>query len=212
MCANCAAPATERIRVRKAFYRHGRGRQYPGFLGYRIVSADVPFCGSCAAEHRRILPHVSLLRRYRSFLLNPAHIATIGFSILLAKTLPSEVEMSLSATSSAAWGLIGIFVFGLVWTISVVWLMTRPDRFEPRTEVTLACDISHDVSQFFEGRRHIYGLRNKGFAGAFERANEDRIWTERDQARMWKKSLFATILLVIVFGGARLLLWYFEGK
>jgi hypothetical protein len=48
--------------------------------------------------------------------------------------------------------------------------MTRPDRFEPRTQITLACAISHDVSQFFERRRHSYAFRNQTFAQAFERA------------------------------------------
>jgi hypothetical protein len=216
VCAHCGALAMKRIRVRKAYYRHGRGRRYPGFFGYRVVSADVPFCGPCVVRHRETLPHVSVLRRLRTFLLNPGHIATIGFSVLLALTLPSVLTMPLTTTEGKvawqAWAFPGIFVFGLVWTVCVTWLMTRPDRFEPRTEITLACDFSHDVSQFFEGRRHIYAFRNGTFAAAFERANQARIWTASDQSRMWRKSLVATILLIVVIGGARLLLWYYEGR
>jgi len=111
-----------------------------------------------------------------------------------------------------AWGIPGVCLLGIVWTIGVTWWMTRPNRFEPQSEITSACAISHDVSQFFEGRRHIYAFRNQTFADAFERANASRVWTERDQSRMWKKSAVVTILLIVVIGGARLLLWYYEGR
>jgi hypothetical protein len=211
LCAHCGAPAAERIRIRRAFYRRGR-RSYAGPFGYRVVSADVPFCPSCVERHRASASDVSWFRRYRWWILNPAHIATIGFCVLLATVLPSATETALPDSGHVAWGLVGLAVFGIVWTITVTWWMSRPDRFEPRTEITSACTISNDVSQFFEGRRHIYGFSNAAFAQAFERANQERVWTGRDQARMWKRSLIATILLIIVFGGARLLLWYYEGK
>jgi hypothetical protein len=149
ICANCGGAATERIRIRRAFYRRGRGRRYAGWFGYRVVSADVPFCGSCAARHRATVPRVSWLRRYRWFLLNPAHIATIGFAVLLAMALPSVLETPIASPGGkVAWGLLGVFIFGIVWTIGVTWWMSRPDRFEPRSEVTMACAISHDVAQF----------------------------------------------------------------
>jgi len=90
--------------------------------------------------------------------------------------------------------------------------MSRPDRFEPPSEITSACAISFDISQFFEGRRHLYGFRNQAFADAFERANQAQVWTEQDQARMWKKWLVATILLIVVLGGGRLLLWWYQGR
>jgi hypothetical protein len=213
VCAHCGGNATERVRVRRAFYRRARGRQSRGFFGYQVVSADLPLCHSCAARHRETVPHVSWFRRYRWWLLNPAHIATIGFAVLLAKVAPSELDPPLTSTDGmASWGLIGIFIFGIVWTIGLTWWMSRPDRFEPPSEITSACAISQNVSEFFEGRRHLYGFRNRAFADAFEGVNQSRLWTERDQARMWKKSLVATILLIVVIGGARLLLWYYEGR
>lgn len=112
----------------------------------------------------------------------------------------------------AAWGLPGIFALAIVWIVAVTWWMSRPDRFEPPSEITSSCAISHDVSEFFEGRRHLYGFRNQVFADAFTRVNDARVWTERDQSRMWKKFLVATILLIVVFGGGRILLWYYEGR
>jgi len=213
VCANCGGGATERVRKRRAFYRRGRRRRYAGLLGYRVVSVDVPLCSPCAARHRDTVPKVSWFRRYRWFLLNPAHIATIGFAVLLAMVVPGELDTTLAPTArTAAWGLIALFVFGIMWTIAITWWMSRPDRFEPPSEVTSACAVSNDLAQFFEGRRHLYGFRNQAFAQAFERANQARLWTERDQAHMWKKSLAATILLIVMIGGARVLLWYYEGR
>ena len=212
VCANCAAGASERIRIRRAFYRRGR-RRYSGFAGYRVVSAHVPFCGSCAARHRQTIPHRSWFQRYRWFVLNPAHIATIGMIWLLSVAWPSVRETPMdSSGGTVAWGLAGVLVAGIVWTIAITWWMSRPDRFEPPSEVTSACAISHNVGQFFEGPRHLYGFRNQAFADAFGRANERRVWTERDQAVMWRKSAFFTILLIVLVGGARLLLWIYEGK
>jgi hypothetical protein len=213
VCANCGGAATERVRVRRAFYRRARGRRYSGLLGYRVVSAELPLCGSCAARHRETVPRVSWFRRYRWFVLNPAHIATIGCAVLLAMVLPDVLATPFTSPGGkVAWGIAGVFVFGIIWTIAITWWMSRPDRFEPPSEITSACAISHDLSQLFEGRRHLYGLRNQIFAQTFERANSGRIWTEGDQARMWKKSLAATILVIVVFGGARLLLWYYQGR
>lgn len=212
VCAHCGAAATERLRIRRAFYRRGR-RSYGGPFGYRVVSADVAFCPPCLDLHRAAVSRVSWFQRYKWFLLNPAHIATIGFIVLLAITLPSARDMSLTEHSAnVAWGLVSVFVLGIIWTIGVTWWMSRPDRFEPRTEITSSCLISNDVSQFFEGRRHLYGFKNQAFSEAFQRANEARLWTGRDQAQMWKRSLIATILLIVLFGGARLLLWYYEGR
>jgi hypothetical protein len=213
VCANCGAGSSERILVRKAFYRHGRGRHYHNSLGYRVVSIDLPFCGACAARHRETLPHMSFLQRYRTFLLNPAHIATIGSAVVLWMTLPAVKEVPTDRTAAMiAWGLPALFVFGIVWTVGLTWMTSRPDRFEPRTETSLACDVSHDVGEFFGGQRYVYGFRNRSFADAFERANQNRLWTGRDQKRMLKRS---GILAVLFIGGlivARLLLWYYEGR
>src|SRR5262245_48503699 len=213
VCANCGGGATERVRVRRAFYRRARGRGSRGFFGYQVVSADLPLCQPCAVRHRENVPKVSWFRRYRWWVLNPAHIATIGLAVLLVMTLPTELDPPRSSTGLlATWGLPGIFALGIVWMIGITWWMSRPHRFEPRSEITSACDIIQDLGQFFEGRRHLYGFRNRAFADAFERSNQARVWTARDQTRMWKKSLVVTIALIVVIGGARLLLWYYEGR
>jgi hypothetical protein len=209
ICVNCAAGATERIRIRRAFYRTSRYQRYAGALGYKVVTADLPVCSSCAARHRETVPHPSWFHRYRWWVLNPSHVATIGCAVLLMAFWPTA---PIPGGPMATWGLPALAASGIAWMVCYTWWISRPDRFEPPSEVTSACKISHDVSLFFEGRRHIFGFRNTVFADAFERANQARVWTGRDQARMWTKSLVATILLIVVLGGARLLLWYYEGR
>src|SRR5689334_6098641 len=98
VCAHCGGPGTERVRVRRAFYRRARGRHYSGLFGYRVVSVDLPLCGACAARHRATVPQVSWFRRYRWWLLNPAHVATIGCAVLLSMVLPRELGQPTSTT------------------------------------------------------------------------------------------------------------------
>lgn len=213
VCANCGAPTLDRLLVRKAFYRRSRRHSYSDIPGYRVVAADVPYCGVCAARHRDAVPQVSFVRRWATFLFNPAHIATIGFAVLLYLVGPSLVAGVLAAPhDTAGWGFLGALVFGLVWTPAIIWWMTRPDRFERQTEITKACDISPDVAVFYERRRHLYTLRNQAFADAFARANAARIWTAGDQRRSSRLWLVFVIAFVAVLVVARAWLWFAEGR
>jgi hypothetical protein len=72
---------------------------------------------------------------------------------------------------------------GLVWSLGLAWSLTRPQRIEPQTEVTLACDFSGDVSAFYERERHMYAFRNREFADALVQANRDRVWSSEDRMR-----------------------------
>ena len=158
-------------------------------------------------------PQRSWFARYRWFLLNPAHIATIGFSVLLAIFLPSVLETPLASSGgNVAWGLLGVFVFGIVWTIAVTWWMSRPDRFRTAERDSSACAISEDVAQFFEGRRHVYGFRNQPFADAFQRSNQARIWERGRSGPHVEEVARRHDPLIVVVGGARLLLWYTQGR
>jgi hypothetical protein len=213
VCANCGAPAGERLRLRKAYFYRAPRRPVMDFPGYRVVVADVPYCAACAARHRETLPQAGFVRRYGTFLFNPAHIATVGFAVLLVLVGPSLVAGVIrSPADKVGWSFLGVLVFGLVWTPAIVWWMTRPNRFEPRTEITQACDISPDVSLFYEQRRYIYAFRNQAFAEAFARANAARVWTAQDQARMqWTWGIVAGVLLVALVA-ARVVMWYVTGK
>jgi hypothetical protein len=217
LCANCGAPARERLRLRKAFFgrssAHFRRHTYPDLPGYRVVTADVPYCGACAARHRETLPRLSFMRRYATFLFNPAHIATIGFAVLLCLVGPGMLATLIAYTEDrmGRW-FFGALVFGVVWTPAIVWWMTRPDRFEPQTEITKALDVSADVAMFYEQRRHIYTFRNQAFAEAFARVNQPRLWTDEDQRRMNRTWLVVAVLFLVGLIAARLALWYYEGR
>jgi hypothetical protein len=217
ICANCGAPARERLRLRKAFYwratSHRHTRQYPDLPGYRVVAADVPYCATCAGRHRETLPRVSFLKRWGWFVFNPAQIATIGFVVLLWLVGP-DMFASLIAHPDDVMGrwFFGAIVFGAVWTPTIIWWMTRPHRFEPRTEITNALDVSSDVGLFYEGRRHIYTFRNQAFAEAFARLNQPRVWTAQDQARMQRTWGIVAVLLLLALVVARVVMWYVTGK
>ena len=216
ICAYCGSDAPERLRVQKAFRRH-RGfthHRHSSLFDYQIVSADVPFCTACVELHRQTLPRVSPFTRWRTFFFNPAHIATVGCAFLLWKIGPSarDVASATGAEWQLGWSLIGLLAFGVIWTPGIIWWMTRPDRLEPRTDVTRACDFSGNVAMPFERARHIFSLRNESFAAALAAVNRGRVWTAGDQSRSWNRSaVFAAVCLSILLA-ARLLLWIYTGK
>jgi hypothetical protein len=145
-------------------------------------------------------------------LLNPAHIATIGFAWLLVKIAPDTLAgASDPAGRTAALAIVGGLTLGLLWTPVVVWWSTRPDRLPPRSDITKACDFSGNVAEF-ESERHIYALRNKTFADALAAANPDRVWTAGDQKRMRSRTAIISAVLLAALLVARLLMWYFTGK
>ena len=211
ICANCGAAASERIRVQKAFYRFARwGRAHNNAPAYKTVTAEIPFCYHCAELHYADARKVSTFRRWRSFIFSPVHIATIGFTIIFFK-------MDLSWKDFQGLGPKGLWVasapvLALLFAIWLAFWYTRPDRFEPRSDITNACDFSKNVSMDFGRKRHIYSMRNKAFADAFIAANRDRVWTREDEKRSsWRVAYQGIIFL----GGliiARLLMWYYTGK
>jgi hypothetical protein len=207
-CANCGAPAVERLPVAKAFYPQIRWGSHAAVTrGYHVVRADIPVCAACAERHRATIRAQSVFARYRTFILNPVHIATIGLLALLWLVGPSLADMS--SPAQAPWlgtAIIGAFAAGIAWTIALAWWTTRPDRFPPVSEITSACDFSQDVSQLFERERHIYRIRNAQFADALATLNRDRVWTDADQASVPWRALAGLIALLAALGLARLLL------
>lgn len=211
ICVNCGAGAFERIRVRKAFYRFARwGRGYSSAPAYKTVTAEIPLCSPCAELHRVEARKVSTFRRWRSFIFSPVHIATIGFTIIF-------FMMDLSWKDFRDLGPKGLWVasapvLALLFAIGLAFWYTRPDRFEPRSDITNACDFSKNVSMDFGRKRHIYSLRNKAFADAFIAANCDRIWTREDQKRSTWRVLCQGVIFLGALVVARLVMWYYTGK
>ena len=93
-----------------------------------------------------------------------------------------------------------------------MWWITRPDRLEPRTDITNACDFSANIALPFEGARHLYAVHNQAFATALADSNRDRVWTDSNQKRMWSRSGIVSAVFLLALLAARVLLWFFTGK
>ena len=197
--------------MRKAFYRVARwGRGYNHSPTYNTVVVEIPFCYACAELHRAEARKASRFRRWRSLIFSPVHIATIGFAIIFFK-------MDLSWKDFQGLGPKGLWVAStpVVALLLANWLAfwyTRPDRFEPRSDITNACDFSKNVSMEFGRQRHIYTMRNKAFADAFIELNRDRVWTREDQERSSWRVLYQGVILLGALIIARLLMWHYTGK
>ena len=206
ICANCGASASEQIIVRKVF---GRGRptrfgrrSSSGPIDFRIVPAPVPFCLTCANQHRAtVVPRAFNI--ITDFIFSWAIVPVIGLSFIAYKTFPAVKDMSLANSAGrAGWSFFALMAAGIVWCVGLWWRVSAPDRVEYQTEITKACDFSRDVSEMFERERHIYAMSNKTFADAFAAANAGRVWTAADQAHSrrysWVYSLGVVAALVIV--------------
>jgi len=215
ICANCGAPSTERLRVKKGFFHHRLyGSSRTTSYGYKVVTADIPFCGACLELHRQTRQPSGFWKRYGWVVLNPAHIATIGLILLFFKfLLPLAMERySDPRAQLGAWALAAVGPLGIAWIFFITWWQTRPERFW-RSEVSRSCDISENIGiGFAGGHRHIYALRNQQFAEALRAANHDRVWTADDQARHRRNAGWGALIFIVVLIIARLLMKYYTGK
>jgi hypothetical protein len=205
ICANCGEPASERVTVRKAFRRPRRtSERAPRMTRFTIAAVPVPVCARCATQHRQSVQRESFIAQALSVLLTPLIIPIAGSAYFGVITLRSALEASPNEPNSLyIWGLPALMLFCCVWSITVAWRTTQPDRIQPQTDVTLACDFSDDVSQFFEPQRRIYSLRNERFAQALADANRDRVWTADDDARSSRR----TLVIFTVAGVVGVVVW-----
>lgn len=204
VCAHCGEGAAEQIIVSKAFRprprRHRSGSSW--MRPYRITSAPIPFCGSCAAEHRATVESPSTVSKLLNMLLNPLMIPVVGCIWLATVFYGGARGTSIrDPAGRLGWSLFALVVVGAVWSLFLVWQTTRASRLDPRTDITRACDFSEDVSQFFEKERRIYALRNKAFAEALAAANANRVWTEVEQSRSKTLSWIVALGLLVLLGG-----------
>jgi hypothetical protein len=88
--------------------------------------------------------------------------------------------------------------------------MTRERDIPAPTEITQACDFSGNVSQLFEGERHIYRLRNETFAQALAKLNPDRVWTDQDQASSRRRMHITSIALLALIVLAWVVVYVFR--
>lgn len=207
ICANCGASASEQITVRKVFGRHrptrfGRGSGTGYLIDFRIVPAPVPFCLTCANQHRATV-QPRAFNIVTNFIFSWAIIPVVGSSIIAYMIFQAVKSMSLADPAGRfGWSIFAVMIGAIVWCVGLWWRVSAPDRVEHQTEITLACDFSRDVSEMFERERHIYAMRNQAFADAFAAANANRAWTAEDQAHSirysWVYSLGFVAALAVV--------------
>lgn len=195
-CANCGAPTTERVPVRKVF---GRSSGYQRraisrrYVGYRIDTARVPYCPPCIAQDAR--ERQSLASRWRARLMGmlirsfPA-VFPLGFAVFLLTTIqrpthPGEAAGGFERALALLFGLSGAGLIGYGW-----W-DTRNCMVPKQTSVTLAFDFSPNVSDLLDhAERRVYAMREAAFAKEFTALNRDRVWlpdpaVDRAERRVW---------------------------
>ena len=194
-CANCGAATSERLPVRKVFGRnagHRRRSRSRRYRGYRIDTAQVPYCGACIAQDAR--ERQSMASRWRARLgallveSFPA-LFPLGFVVFLLTT----VHPASSSNSAGDFVLILALVFGGAGAclIGYAWWDTRRCMVPRQTSVTLAFDFSPDVSDLLDhSQRRVYAMRDAAFAEAFTALNRDRVWQPdpaavRAEMRVW---------------------------
>jgi len=194
-CANCGAVTSERLPVSKVFARNAGYRRRTGsrpYRGYRIDTAQVPYCGACIARDAR--ERQSAASRWRARLLSlliqsfPA-VFPIGFAIFLLRTVGPQSGSGQAGDFVSVMAL--IFGGAGAALIAYAWWDTRRHMVPRQTSVTLAFDFSPDVSDLLDhSQRRVYAMRDAAFAEAFTALNRDRVWqpdpaAERAEMRVW---------------------------
>jgi len=203
LCANCGGGANELIEVRKIFRRRPR-RRSSGLRDHKTTIARIPFCAQCAQQHRAMEVRTSVTPRIFGALFHPLIIPVAGSAFILTKVLPEALPLSPFATDGrVAWALTAVLTFACLWSLFLLWRVAIRRGVPPQTEITLACDFSEDVSQLFEGERHIYRMRNAAFAQGLATLNRDRVWTEQHQAgsrrRMHVTAIAGLAIIVLIW-------------
>jgi hypothetical protein len=196
ICANCGESTEERLIVRKVFLRpRYRSRRRRGTTRYSVAAAELPYCATCAGQHRELTPHRSLTRNVLGIIFTPMLVPIVGSVIMGTIALRAIQGISLSEPHGLfAWGVPALFLAICLWSLLCAWEMTRADRVERQSDVTMACDFSDDVSWFFERERRIYAMRNETFARALVDGNRDRVWTPEDDRRSSRLSVIVTVV------------------
>jgi hypothetical protein len=162
------------------------------YRGYRIDTAQVPYCAACIARDAR--ERQSVASRWRARMVGlllgsfPA-LFPLGFAVFLLTTV------SPASPSGNAFGLVGMLALGFggagACLIAHAWWDTRRHMVPRQTSVTLAFDFSPDVSDLLDrAQRRVYAMRDPAFAEAFAALNRDRLWqpnpaAERAEKRVW---------------------------
>jgi hypothetical protein len=202
ICANCGAPSSGSLTVRKPFVDEERGL-------YSIGEASVPYCDACIRDHSKESDSVPALRRLLACFGAHVIFAAVGAG-LLALFLFTEAFGKLDTHSAGATPLFG---FGGVMAL-IAWgaFRTAHRRTEPfvipvQSHTTLAFDFSDNLSSSLQPERRVYAMRNALFAKEFGELNRQATWDPQGPvARQADRSFGILVGIAIVFGQAMWLL------
>jgi hypothetical protein len=175
LCANCGAPAAERIPIAKAFARTYviTTRRVDDPFKFSVPHFDVPFCGTCASRHRQLAVTVSPIRHALSYVSSiytlGVIISAIGIGLYF---FPIELHGGgADITMKLTLEQVGFLVLAMRWCGWIAWYCTRRLRMPPQTEITRAFDFDDWKVDFFTGRQRTYRIRSEAFANAFRALN-----------------------------------------
>src|SRR5437773_166645 len=186
LCANCCAPATSRLVVKKILRRMPGGR----FLGhgwpYVIRRARIPYCPSCIARHAQIvaaerMPFLELIVR---LVATPLVIPFVGGAFLARVFLPDTIAKPIgSPLHNVGLAILAAMLLAMVTSGWGSWHATSFYLVPNENEITSACNFSDALGGLFTGWHRAYAFRNRDFAQAFIAANRKRLWTKADTVR-----------------------------
>ena len=209
LCANCGAPATSRLVVKKIFRRQPGGRYLGRGWKYVIRSARIPYCPSCIARNAEIveaqrMPFLELVIR---LVATPLIIPFIGGFWVARVFLPDTITKPIGdPLHNVGLGIIAAMLLAVGVSAWGSWHATSFYLVPAENEITSACVFSDELGGLLTGWHRAYTFRNHNFAQAFIAANRDRIWAQADTVRAGRISFAAGLLLLTGLIVGRLLL------
>jgi hypothetical protein len=198
-CANCCAPASSRLVVKKIFRRMQGGRYHGRGWKYVIRGARIPYCPACMAKHAELVAagRMRLPELLFHLFATPLVIPFVGGAIVAKVFLPDLLSQPLGdPLHNAGLGVLAAMLLAMFMSAWGSWNSTRFYLVPPLDEITAACDFSDELGSLILGRHHAFTVRNEAFAQAFVDANRSRLWTARDTARTaWLKAVLGAVFL-----------------
>lgn len=209
LCANCCAPATSRLVVKRIFRRQPGGRYHGRGWKYVIRSARIPYCPSCMARNAEIvaaerMPFLELVVR---LVATPLVIPFIGGVIVARVFLPDTIAKPIGdPLHNVGLAIVAAMLLAIGTSAWGSWHATSFYLVPAENEITSACVFSDELGGPLTGWHRAYTFRNHDFAQAFIAANHARLWTQADTVRTGNIRFAAGLLLLAVLIVARVLL------
>jgi hypothetical protein len=174
VCPACLAPATERLRVERAFALNGGDDD--DSTSRVVVSHRIPFCHACAARHRAEraapdpwLPVKRVLKGNGSGIAGMI-VASIGVYFLYR----ALVELSWVPALIA---LLPLSVGGVL--LRQTWKANHYLAVAAPTSITASVDWTADLTHAFEPPWRAFRFTSTGYAEHFRAINAARLWNPR---------------------------------